>query len=146
MTNINELITQLVAMFGNIETLITAAVSVIVTAIAAYKLIIEKWNARKTLESIVSPIAAEAENKPMSVLNSIINKPFELDGTAHAVAQSTINSNEGKSLIVAAKAFETAKAEKPKVLKKLGINSVTDMIPLVNTIYQDIVKPIIKRH
>ena len=146
MTNINELITQLVAMFGNIESLITAAVSVIITAIAAYKLIIEKWNARKTLESIVSPIAAEAENKPMSVLNSIINKPFELDGTAHAVSQSTINSNEGKNLIVAAKAFETAKTEKPKVLKKLGINSVSDMIPLVSTIYQSIVKPIIKRH
>lgn len=146
MTNINELITQLVAMFGNIETLITAAVSVIVTAIAAYKLIIEKLNARKTLESIVSPIAAEAENKPMSVLNAIINKPFELDGTAHAVSQSAINSNEGKSLIVAAKAFEIAKTDKPGVLKKLGINSVTDMIPFVSTIYQGIVKPIIKRH
>ena len=146
MGNINELITQLVAMFGNIETLITAAVSVIVTAIAAYKLIIEKLNARKTLESIVSPIAAEAENKPMSVLNAIINKPIELDATAHAVSQSAINSNEGKSLIVAAKAFEVTKSEKPKILKKLGINSVTDMIPLVSTIYQGIVKPIIKRH
>ena len=146
MNNINELITQLVAMFGNIETLITAAVSVIVTAIAAYKLVIEKWNARKTLESIVSPIAAEAENKPMSVLSSIINKPFELDGTAHPVSQGLINSNEGKSLIVAAKAFETAKTEKPKLLKKLGITSVADMIPLVSTIYQGIVKPIIKRH
>ena len=146
MNNINELITQLVAMFGNIETLITAAVSVIVTAIAAYKLVIEKWNARKTLESIVSPIAAEAENKPMSVLSSIINKPLELDGTAHPVSQGLINSNEGKSLIVAAKAFETAKTEKPKLLKKLGITSVADMIPLVSTIYQGIVKPIIKRH
>jgi hypothetical protein len=40
-----------------------------------------------------------------------------------------INSNEGKALIVAAKAFEQAKAEKPSILKRLGIKSAADMIP-----------------
>ena len=145
MSNINDLITQLIAMFGNIEALVAAASGAIVAAILLYQKI-KKMLAEKSLASIVAPIAAEAENKPMQVLNAIISKPIELDATAHAVSQTTINSNDGKALIVAAKAFEIAKTDKPGVLKKLGINSVTDMIPFVSTIYQGIVKPIIKRH
>jgi hypothetical protein len=82
----------------------------------------------------------------MQVLNTIINKPLAMDSTAQAVSQTAINSNDGKQLIVAAAAYEATKATKPKILRKLGIKSVNDMLPFVSLIYQGVVKPIIKRH
>jgi len=145
MTNINEIINQLIAMFGNIQTLIGAASGAIIAGIVLYQKI-KKMLAEGDLNAIIAPIAAEAENKPLQVLNSIVNKPMELDGTANAVSHAQVYSNEGKALIVATKAFETAKAEKPNILKKLGITSAADMIPIVSAAYQGIVKPIIKRH
>jgi hypothetical protein len=145
MGNVNDFINQLIAMFGNLETLISAASGAAIAAIVLYQKI-KKMLAEKSLEAIISPIAAEAENKPMQVLNSIVNKPLAMDSTAQAVSQTAINSNDGKQLIVAAAAYETTKATKPKILRKLGIKSVNDMMPFVSLIYQGIVKPIIKRH
>lgn len=145
MGNINDFINQLIAMFGNLETLISAASGAVIAAIVLYQKI-KKMLAEKSLEAIISPIAAEAENKPMQVLNTIINKPLAMDSTAQAVSQTLINSNDGKQLIVAAAAYEATKATKPKILRKLGIKSVNDMLPFVSLIYQGVVKPIIKRH
>ena len=144
MENINNLINQLIAMFGNIETLIGAATGAIVAAIILYQKI-KTMLAEKSLSAIISPIAAEAEHKPMDVLNSILIKPLSLDGDVQAVSQSMVKSNGGKELIVAAKAFEVTKRDKPSILKKLGINSVTDMLPFVSVIYQSVVKPIIRK-
>jgi hypothetical protein len=145
MGNINDFINQLIAMFGNLETLISAASGAIIAAIVLYQKI-KKILAEKSLAAIISPIAAEAENKPELVLNSIVNKPLALDSTAQAVSQTAINSNDGKQLIVAAAAYEATKATNPKILRKLGIKSVNDMLPFVSLIYQGVVKPIIKRH
>jgi len=145
MGNVNDFINQLIAMFGNLETLISAASGAAIAAIVLYQKI-KKMLAEKSLEAIISPIAAEAENKPMQVLNTIINKPLAMDSTAQAVSQTLINSNDGKQLIVAAAAYEATKATKPKILRKLGIKSVNDMLPFVSLIYQGVVKPIIKRH
>ena len=75
MENVNDFINQLIAMFGNIETLIGAASGAIIAAIVLYQKI-KKMLAEKSLEAIISPIAAEAENKPMQVLNTIVNKPL----------------------------------------------------------------------
>jgi hypothetical protein len=106
---------------------------------------LRKLLAEKDLAEIIAPISSEADTKPANILNSLINKPLSLDSTAQHVSTGQINSNEGKALIVAAKAFEQAKAEKPSILKRLGINSVSDMIPIVSGVYQGIVKPILKR-
>ena len=115
MTNINDFINQLIAMFGNIETLIGAASGAIIAGIVLYQKI-KKMLAEGDLNAIIAPIAAEAENKPLQVLNAIINKPMELDGTANDVSHAQVYSNEGKNLIVATKAFETAKAKNPYCL------------------------------
>ena len=145
MGNVNDFINQLIAMFGNIETLVSAASGAVIAAIVLDQKI-KKMLAEKSLEAIISPIAAEAETKPMQVLNTIVNKPLAMDSTAQAVSQTAINSNDGKQLIVAAAAYEATKATKPKILRKLGIKSVNDMLPYVSLIYQGVVKPIIKRH
>ena len=141
MTNIFDLI---LANIDKATAIVLALAALITTVIVQYKKLL-KLIAEKDMAAIISPIAAEADTKPLNILNSLVNKPISLDATAHAVSNVQINSNEGKALIVAAKAFETAKAEKPNILKRLGIKSAADMIPIVSTVYQSIVKPILKR-
>jgi len=141
MTNIFDLILQNI---DKATAIVLALAALITTVIVQYKKLL-KLIAEKDMAAIISPIAAEADTKPLNILNSLVNKPLELDATVQAVSNGQINSNTGKALIVAAKAFETAKAEKPSILKRLGIKSVADMIPIVSTVYQSIVKPILKR-
>jgi len=141
MTNIFDLILQNI---DKATAIVLALAALITTVIVQYKKLL-KLLAEKDMAAIISPIAAEADTKPLNILNSLVNKPLELDATVQAVSNGQINSNTGKALIVAAKAFETAKAEKPSILKRLGIKSVADMIPIVSTVYQSIVKPIMKR-
>jgi len=141
MSNLLDIILQNI---DKITAIILALAALITTIIVQYKKLL-KLLAEKDIAAIISPIAAEAETKPMNILSSIINKPLELDATAQAVSPTQINSNDGKALIVATKAFETAQAEKPNLLKRLGIKSAADMIPIVTTVYQGIVKPILKR-
>jgi hypothetical protein len=124
--------------------IVLALAGLLTTVIVQYKKL-RKLLAEKDLAEIIAPISSEADTKPANILNSLINKPLSLDSTAQHVSNGQINSNEGKALIVAAKAFEQAKAEKPSILKRLGINSVSDMIPIVSGVYQSIVKPILKR-
>ena len=54
------------------------------------------------------------------------------------------NSNEGKALIVGQAAIEKAQKEKPSILKKLGINSAADAVPLVSSLYK-LIKPLVKK-
>jgi hypothetical protein len=141
MSNLLDLI---LANIDKVTAIVLALAALLTTVIVQYKKLL-KLIAEKDIAAIISPIAAEADTKPLNILNSLVNKPISLDATAQAVSSGQINSNEGKALIVAAKAFEQAKAEKPSILKRLGIKSATDMIPIVSTVYQSIVKPILKR-
>jgi hypothetical protein len=54
------------------------------------------------------------------------------------------NSNEGKALIVGQAAIEKAQKENPRLLKKLGINSAADAVPLVSSLYK-LIKPLVKK-
>ena len=143
MENINEIIRQLGLLLVNIETLIGVAVGVAVAAIVAYQKLKKLW-AERDLQAIVAPIAGKAENHAATLLHELVNKPAFLDSALTAVSKSDIESNVGKNAIVAATAYAEVKKEKPSLLKKLGINSVSDMIPIVSGIYGSIVKPIIK--
>jgi type III secretion system FlhB-like substrate exporter len=142
MSNLLDLI---LANIDKATLIVLALAGLLTTVIVQYKKL-RKLLAEKDLAEIIAPISSEADTKPANILNSLINKPLSLDSTAQHVSTGHINSNEGKALIVAAKAYEVTKSEKPKLLKKLGINNVSDMIPIVSTVYQAIVKPIIKRH
>lgn len=141
MSNLLDLI---LANIDKATLIVLALAGLLTTVIVQYKKL-RKLLAEKDLAEIIAPISSEADTKPANILNSLINKPLSLDSTAQHVSTGQINSNEGKALIVAAKAFEQAKAEKPSILKRLGINSVSDMIPIVSGVYQGIVKPILKR-
>jgi hypothetical protein len=57
---------------------------------------------------------------------------------------SIANSNEGKALIVGQAAIEKAQIKKPIILKKLGINSASDAVPLVSCLYK-LIKPLVKK-
>lgn len=144
MENVNTIIQQLIVMFGNMETLIASVVSAITVAAIAY-IKIKNILAGQELKEIIAPISSIAETNPAEVLRSTIAKPPQFDADISILSKTEIESNEGKAVIVASKAFEAVKAEKPNILKKLGINTAADMIPFVSLAYQNIVKPIIKK-
>ena len=132
MQNIINTITQ------NIEALITlvaAIAALIVAIITQYKKIKQLW-AERELTDIIAPLAAKAEENPASLLSYVQDKSelFDVD----------LNSNEGKQKIVASAAMEIAKSEAPKALKKVGVKDVTDMLSVVDWVYQNAVKPIVK--
>lgn len=143
MTAINDIIQKLIAVFGNIETLITAIVSVAIAAITAYNLIRKKL-AELEFKQIAAPLSTIAETKPETVLMNLLQKPQQLDPELQPVSKADIESNEGKAAIVAQAAIETIQIQKPNLLKKLGIKSATDAIPLVSSLYQFAIKPVIK--
>ncbi len=141
MLNIFEIILQNI---DKATAVILALAGLITTIVIQYRKIV-KLLAMKELEELTAPIAAIAETKPQEVLASIIDKPLHLDSSAGLVSIGTIQSNLSKAEIVGTAAYEKAKAEKPNILKRLGIKSAADMIPIVSTVYQSIVKPILKR-
>jgi hypothetical protein len=73
----------------------------------------------------------------MKVLETLINPPVD---NSPMIA----NSNEGKALIVGQAAIEKAQKEKPSILKKLGINSAADAVPIVSSLYK-LIKPLVKK-
>ena len=73
----------------------------------------------------------------MKVLENLIKPPV-------ASLPSIANSNEGKALIVGQAAIEKAQIENPRLLKKLGINSAADAVPLVSSMYK-LIKPLVKK-
>ena len=132
MQNIINTITQ------NIEALIplvAAIAALIIAIITQYKKIKQLW-AERELTDIIAPLAAKAEENPASLLSYVQDKSelFDVD----------LNSNEGKQQIVASAAMEIAKSEAPKALKKVGVKDVTDMLSVVDWVYQNAVKPIVK--
>ena len=132
MQNIINTITQ------NIEALVplvAAIAALIIAIITQYKKIKQLW-AERELTDIIAPLAAKAEENPTSLLSYVKDKTelFDVD----------LNSNEGKQQIVASAAMEIAKSEAPKALKKVGVKDVTDMLSVVDWVYQNAVKPIVK--
>jgi len=132
MQNIINTITQ------NIEALIplVAAIAALIIAIITQYKKIKQLLAERELTDIIAPLAAKAEENPTSLLSYVKDKTelFDVD----------LNSNEGKQQIVASAAMEIAKSEAPKALKKVGVKDVTDMLSVVDWVYQNAVKPIVK--
>lgn len=132
MQNIINTITQ------NIEALIplVAAIAALIIAIITQYKKIKQLLAERELTDIIAPLAAKAEENPASLLSYVQDKSelFDVD----------LNSNEGKQKIVASAAMEIAKSEAPKALKKVGVKDVTDMLSVVDWVYQSAVKPIVK--
>jgi len=132
MQNIINTITQ------NIEALISlvAAIAALIVAIITQYKKIKQLLAERELTDIIAPLAAKAEENPASLLSYVQDKSelFDVD----------LNSNEGKQKIVASAAMEIAKNDAPKALKKVGVKDVTDMLSVVDWVYQNAVKPIVK--
>lgn len=130
---------------SQIQNLIAVLAAIILAAIAYYWQIKAALGKAKTeLANIAMPMIGKAEDSPAELLRTIVDKPANLNQSITAVTPLFINSNEGKNLIVSSAAFEKAKTEKPKLLKKLGISSISDMIPFISNVYQFAAKPIIK--
>ena len=132
MQNIIYTITQKIEV---LITLVAAIAALIVAIITQYKKI-KQLLAERELTDIIAPLAAKAEENPTSLLSYVKDKTelFDVD----------LNSNEGKQQIVASAAMEIAKSEAPKALKKVGVKDVTDMLSVVDWVYQNAVKPIVK--
>jgi len=125
------------SILANIEviTAIVLAISgLLATIIAEYKKI-KKLLAIEEFNKIAAPLISIAETNPVQILDKLANLPSP-------DIHSYVNTNEGKAMVVAQATIEKAN---PKILKKLGINNVTDAIPLVSALYQNILKPIIKK-
>ena len=125
------------SILANIEviTAIVLAISgLLATIIAEYKKI-KKLLAIEEFNKIAAPLISIAETNPIQILDNLASLPSQ-------DIHSYINTNEGKAKVVAQATIEKAS---PKILKKLGINNVTDAIPLVSALYQNILKPIIKK-
>ena len=125
------------SILANIEviTAIVLAISgLLATIIAEYKKI-KKLLAIEEFNKIAAPLISIAETNPIQILDNLASLPSQ-------DIHSYINTNEGKAKVVAQATIEKAN---PKILKKLGINNVTDAIPLVSALYQNIIKPVIKK-
>ena len=132
LSNIDKMQAIIVAL----SALIGAIVTLVITSIREYKRILKELAAEEFKE-IAAPFSKIAETQPMKVLETLINPPVD---NSPMIA----NSNEGKALIVGQAAIEKAQIVKPSILKKLGINSAADAVPLVSSLYK-LVKPLVKK-
>ena len=132
LSNIDKMQAIVVAL----SALIGAIVTLVITCIREYKRI-KKEIAAEEFKEIAAPFCKIAETQPMKVLETLINPPVD---NSPMIA----NSNEGKALIVGQAAIEKAQKEKPSLLKKLGINSAADAVPLVSSVYK-LIKPLVKK-
>ena len=129
-------IDKMQAIVAGMSALIGAIVTLVITSIREYKRI-RKEIAAEEFKEIAAPFSKIAETQPMKVLETLIKPPVDS-------LPSIANSNEGKALIVGQAAIEKAQQEKPSILKKLGINSAADAVPLVSSMYK-LVKPLVKK-
>ena len=129
LSNIDKMQAIIVAL----SALIGAIVTLVITCIREYKRI-RKEIAAEEFKEIAAPFCKIAETEPMKVLENLIKPPVDS-------LPSIANSNEGKALIVAQATIEKAN---PKILKKLGINSAADAVPLVSSMYK-LIKPLVKK-
>ena len=132
LSNIDKMQAIIVAL----SALIGAIVTLVITSIREYKRILKELAAEEFKE-IAAPFCKIAETQPMKVLETLINPPVD---NSPMIA----NSNEGKALIVGQAAIEKAQIKKPSLLKKLGINSAADAVPLVSSLYK-LIKPLVKK-
>ena len=124
------------SILANIEviTAIVLAVSgLLVTIIAEYKKI-KKLLAIEEFNKIAAPLISIAETNPIQILDNLASLPSQ-------DIHSYVNTNEGKAKVVAQATIEKAN---PKILKKLGINSAADAVPLVSSMYK-LIKPLVKK-
>lgn len=128
MTNIFDLI---LANIDKVTAIIVALAALITTIVIQYKKIMELLTTEK-LKQAAAPLIAIAEERPLSLLNELVNKP--------ALSQLEAQSNSGKQNIVAQALME----REPKLLKKLKLKDIVQVGSFVNSIYQNIAKPIIK--
>ena len=129
-------IDKMQAIVAGMSALIGAIVTLVITGIREYKRI-RREIAAEEFKEIAAPFSKIAETEPMKVLANLINPPVD-DSPLIA------NSNEGKALIVSQAAIEKAQKDKPSLLKKLGINSAADAVPIVSSLYK-LIKPLVKK-
>ena len=129
-------IDKMQAIVAGMSALIGAIVTLVITGIREYKRI-RKEIAAEEFKEIAAPFSKIAETEPMKVLENLIKPPVDS-------LPSIANSNEGKALIVGQAAIEKAQKENPRLLKKLGINSAADVVPLVSSLYK-LIKPLVKK-
>jgi hypothetical protein len=129
-----NILNSILANIEIITTIILAISGLLATIIAEYNKI-KKLLATEEFNKIAAPLISIAETNPVQILDKLANLPSP-------DIHSYVNTNEGKAMVVAQATIEKAN---PKILKKLGINNVTDAIPLVSALYQNIIKPIIKK-
>jgi len=132
LSNIDKMQAIVVAL----SALIGAIVTLVITCIREYKRI-RKEIAAEEFKEIAAPFSKIAETQPMKVLETLNNPPVDK-------SPMIANSNEGKALIVGQAAIEKAQKENPRLLKKLGINSAADAVPLVSSMYK-LIKPLVKK-
>jgi len=132
LSNIDKMQAIVVAL----SALIGAIVTLVITSIREYKRI-KKEIAAEEFKEIAAPFSKIAETQPMKVLETLNNPPVDK-------SPMIANSNEGKALIVGQAAIEKAQKENPRLLKKLGINSAADAVPLVSSLYK-LIKPLVKK-
>ena len=124
------------SILANIEviTAIVLAVSGLLATIIAEYNKIKKLLATEEFNKIAAPLISIAETNPVQILDKLANLPSP-------DIHSYVNTNEGKAMVVAQATIEKAN---PKILKKLGINSATDAVPLVSSLYK-LIKPLVKK-
>ena len=128
-----NILNSILANIEAITAIILALSGLLATIIAEYKKI-KKLLATEEFNKIAAPLISIAETNPVQILDKLANLPSP-------DIHSYVNTNEGKAMVVAQATIEKAN---PKILKKLGINNVTDAVPLVSSLYK-LIKPLVKK-
>ena len=128
-----NILNSILANIEVITAIILALSGLLATIIAEYKKI-KKLLAIEEFNKIAAPLISIAETNPIQILDNLASLPSQ-------DIHSYVNTNEGKAKVVAQATIEKAN---PKILKKLGINSAADAVPLVSSLYK-LVKPLVKK-
>jgi hypothetical protein len=128
-----NILNSILANIEIITAIILALSGLLATIIAEYKKI-KKLLATEEFNKIAAPLISIAETNPVQILDNLASLPSQ-------DIHSYINTNEGKAMVVAQATIEKAN---PKILKKLGINSAADAVPLVSSLYK-LIKPLVKK-
>lgn len=128
-----NILNSILANIEVITAIILALSGLLATIIAEYNKI-KKLLATEEFNKIAAPLISIAETNPVQILDKLANLPSP-------DIHSYVNTNEGKAMVVAQATIEKAN---PKILKKLGINSAADAVPLVSSLYK-LVKPLVKK-
>lgn len=128
-----NILNSILANIEVITAIILAISGLLATIIAEYKKI-KKLLATEEFNKIAAPLISIAETNPVQILDNLASLPSP-------DIHSYINTNEGKAMVVAQATIEKAN---PKILKKLGINSAADAVPIVSSLYK-LIKPLVKK-